>query len=94
MKVIISYFGILLALIKTLDEFDDVGSRTPVRALKKPYFEKACEDNNILRVKEIISYFSMLIGLIKTMDEIDDEGSGTTLRALKPYFFNVVNTIV
>ena len=34
MKVIISYFGILIDLIKTLDEFDDEGSGTPVRALK------------------------------------------------------------
>ena len=34
MKVIISYLGILFDLIKTLDEFDDEGSGTPVRALK------------------------------------------------------------
>ena len=84
----------LIGLIKTLDEFVAEGSGTSVRGPYKPYFETACEHNNLLNVNVHISYFAMLIGLIKSLDEFDDEGSGTPVRALKTLTLkNLVKTI-
>ena len=41
----VSKFGMLIGLIKILDEFNDEGSETPIRALKTLTL-KTCEHNN------------------------------------------------
>ena len=76
MKVRISKFGMLIGLMKTMDEFEDWHSGRPLRALKTLTSKKLVNTITLLRNTVTISICGMLIGLINTYDE----PSGNYLR--------------
>ena len=81
-----------IGLMKTLNEFEDGPSGTPLRPLKT----LTSKNNNSLRMKVRISKFEMLIGVINTADDSEEEPPETYLRvwALKTFtFIKLVNKI-